>query len=83
VKGRSHRHNVYTNRKNRKVNPVNTPLPGRINPDGNANFGDTYGSFEKRFGKIVPERLQINLRTAGIDPNWQQISIGKRKASVH
>ena len=51
-------------RKNRKVNPVNTPLPGGINPGGNANFGDADGPFGKLSGKIVargsrltPERL--------------------------
>jgi len=46
-------------RKNRKVNPVNTPLPSGINPGGNANFGDTDGPFGKRSGKIVPRGSRL------------------------
>ncbi len=70
-------------RKNRKVNPVKTPLPGGINPGGNANFGDMDGPLGKRSGKIVPRgsrltperRAQIRIGNGFLSEEEKQVFI--------
>jgi len=47
-------------RKDRKVNPVNTPLPNGVNPGGGPNFGSTHRPpVDHRSGKIVPKGSRL------------------------
>jgi hypothetical protein len=47
-------------RKDRKINPVNTPLPNGVNPGGAANFDTLHDSPKQRkVGKIVPRGSRL------------------------
>ena len=63
-------------RKDRKINPVNTPLPNGINPGGSANFGETHGPLkDHQIGKIVPKGSRLTperLEKLQIGPGFLQ-----------
>jgi hypothetical protein len=46
-------------RKDRKINPVNVPLPNGINPGGGANFGPPNGTLVHQSGKVVPKGSRL------------------------
>ena len=57
---------VQTIYKDRKIHPVDVPLPNGENPGGTLNFGDAHRPLEKpRTGRIVPRgsRLTLERRT--------------------
>jgi hypothetical protein len=71
-------------RKDRKVNPVNTPLPNGVNPGGGPIFGPPHGPPENhRSGKIVPKGSRLTPeRLAQMKIGGQMLSESEKKLFI-